>query len=346
MKLITIIIFVFIGFYSKANIGNYRSLQLDSVVTNINKNILKNLDSLHSYIERNAKSDEERVFMYYGVIAIHYKYDHKRAKLSSKKSVEYTPHYTAYKRSGVCRDFAALIKELCDRSNIPCVVAVGRAKVGLLGGIKDFFLRRLNKSNHAWNVIKYDSNWHTVDATWSRVIEVKKKIFIDSTGKKIRSKIKVASREYFNPMYDDVYNKRKAEHPAFYAEPTIYTYKSIYDKKEDRIIFKKNYNYFAVLDSLSSNKYYKFSSEFEDSSAVYSDNTASHYYINVYRDFLKLKRSKYNKLTLEECESHLLELNELDKYLLLKDKKVYFARFDEHRLEVENLIAKFKKKKK
>lgn len=333
------------GFNAKANIGNYRSLQLDSIITNINKQKLRNLDSLHSYIEQYAKTDEERVFMYYGVVAIHYKYDHKRAKLSSKKSVEYTPHYTAYKRSGVCRDFAALIKELCDRSNIPCVVAVGRAKVGLLGGIKDFFLRRLKESNHAWNVVKYDSNWHTVDATWSRVIEVKKNTSIDSTGKKIRSKIKVASRDYFNPIYEDVYNKRKAEHPAFYAEPTIYSYKSMYKKKEERIILKKNYNYFAVLDSLSSNKHYKFSSEFEDSSAVYSSNTASGYYYNVYRDFLKLKRSKYNKLTMEECKSHLIELDELEKYLLLKDKKGYFARFKEHRLEVENTITKLKKKK-
>jgi hypothetical protein len=342
-KILVVTLLLAATFYVRANVGAYRGFQLDSIVTNIDKQVLKNLDSLHHFVDQWAVSNEEKVFMYYGVIAIHYKYDKKRAKLSRKKSVEYTPHYTTYKRKGVCRDFAVLIKELCDRSNIPCVVAVGRSKVNFFKGVIDFFLFKLDDSNHAWNVVKYDANWHIIDATWGYVSEVKKKKYVDENGRIKRAKIKIASRKYYDPMYDDVYSKRKAEHPAYYAESTVYTYKTIYKSKESRVPLDTNYNYNQVLDSLSSNDFFKFSSQYEDSASVYSDNTSSWYYFQIYHDFLKLKRSKFNRLTSLDCEKHLAELDNLERYLLYKEGKS-FAPFSRHRLEVEKKLLKLKKK--
>lgn len=334
------LIFFSVCFSIKANVGRYRSFQLDSIVSVIDKGILKNLDSLHQYVDNHARSDEEKVFMYYGVVAIHYKYDKKRAKLSAKKSTEFTPYYTAYRRKGVCRDFAALIKELCDRSNIPCIVATGRSKVGFFKGISDFFLFKINDSNHAWNVIKYDTYWHIVDATWGYVTEVKKSKYKDKNGRVKKVKVKMVSRDYFDPMYEDVYNNRKSEHPALYAESKVYTYKSMYKKKEARIVLDSNFNYVQTLDSLSSNPFFKFSSEYVDSSKVYSDNSSAAYYYQLYHDFLKLKRSKYNKLTSADCKAHLEELDRLDQYLLFKEGRGFVQRYRKHRMAVESTMKK------
>ncbi len=50
-----------------------------------------------------------------------------------------------------CEGYSKAFKYLCDGSNIPCVVTVGKSFDG---------------TNHAWNQVQLGGNWYNVDVTW------------------------------------------------------------------------------------------------------------------------------------------------------------------------------------
>ena len=84
-----------------SQIPEERLVVLDSMVTNIDRKTIKNLDSLHCVIHRFARTNEERVFMFYGLFAIHYQYDMKRfwqnAKRKYKAIKPLVKHHTGRK---------------------------------------------------------------------------------------------------------------------------------------------------------------------------------------------------------------------------------------------------------
>lgn len=58
----------------------------------------------------------------------------------------------------VCEGYSRAFKVLCDKSNIPCILATGNAKV-----------RRYDKGEaHMWNEVQMeDGKWYAVDVTWN-----------------------------------------------------------------------------------------------------------------------------------------------------------------------------------
>ncbi|HVE61227.1 MAG TPA: transglutaminase domain-containing protein, partial [Chitinophagaceae bacterium] len=64
-------------------------------------------------------------------------------------------------RVAVCDGYARLFKTLCDYAGIRSEIVTGYARTSF-GGVGDKF-----KSNHTWNAVRIDSNWHLVDATWA-----------------------------------------------------------------------------------------------------------------------------------------------------------------------------------
>jgi len=227
------ILFLFLSIYGNSQILEKRRKQLDSLVTNIDKNTLRNLDSLHLYLHSKASNDEERIFMYFGLIAIHYKYDFKRKK--DKTAKEYSVYYIAQKKSGVCRDFAVIFKELCLRSDIPCVLAYGQARGTLWDEIKAGFKKRIKRVNHVWNIVKINNVWRPVDPTWSGIDSIRKYYsYGDNKRKRYAGKVKISNRSYYDKVPMDFYLRRTAIHPAYYCMDNIYTYKTsmkIYSKR-------------------------------------------------------------------------------------------------------------------
>lgn len=340
MRLLSIL--VFLSSFSYAQIIETRKLQLDSIVTNIPQEKLRHLDSLHSFLHSAGNNNEERVFMFYGLFAIHYKYDYKRA--GKGKNIEYTPYYTASKKSGVCRDFAALFKELCDRSKIPCVVAQGRVKVSLLNGIADFFSLRLKKPNHAWNIVKYNNRWHLMDPTWGTVNSVEKYYGEDENGKKkYIGQVEISSRMYYDAPSNYMYNKRNAIHPAFYVSKNVNEYYHVRSKSRRRDDWDSSYNYIAALDSMSNNPYYFFTSEFNDEVYTYSRQKSLSYYIRLEFHELEHKRSKWNPLTVDDCNKHLLDLNRILELLHKQGDFGLDKLFEDHFKDVEKKIQKLMK---
>ena len=65
---------------------------------------------------------------------------------------------TAGSEGPVCEGYARAFKVLCDKINIPCILAVGDAKSS-----KDD-----EPESHMWNEVKMnDGNWYAVDVTWN-----------------------------------------------------------------------------------------------------------------------------------------------------------------------------------
>jgi len=64
-------------------------------------------------------------------------------------------------RVAVCDGYSRLFKTLCDYAGIRSEIVTGYARTGF-GRVGDRF-----KSNHTWNAVRIDSNWHLVDATWA-----------------------------------------------------------------------------------------------------------------------------------------------------------------------------------
>ncbi len=297
-----------------------QQVYLDSIVTYIPKMYLKNLDSLHTYLHDNVSTDYERAYLYYAVFAIHYRYDIARTKLKKKYIKEYTTYYTVYTKKGVCRDFAMLYKELCSRSNIPCIFVVGRVKTNFFGVVKEFSRLNFFTPNHAWNLVKIDSSWKYVDVTWGRVNREIKKSYFLSNGKKEKSKIKIVEGKYFDDSFENFYNKRKAIHPAFYAQDTVFTYKSSFKKIENRKVYNDNYDYEKELQKLYENPYYIYSTTFNQNGHVYSKfKSSGTLNFHILCSPQKLKRSALDPLDKDFHQEHYeflksLKENDLDAF--------------------------------
>lgn len=304
-------------FGALSEISLARQKQLDSFVTNLPREVVRDLDSAHLYMDQFASSEEERVFSFYGFLSIHFKYDTKRA--GGGKVKEYTPYYTCRKRSGVCRDFSYLFKELCDRSGIPCVYANGRAKgpFHFKTWIKEVVLLHPKVANHAWNIVKFNGSWHLMDPTWTEIASVDKYYTYDEKGrKKYVTKAKRPSREYYDSDPAHFYEKRSAMHPAYYTSTEVPTFKTARRKIFKKKHFSEDYDYVTVLDSLGANPYYRFTPDFVDVQDTYAQRYSNNGYEWYYMlSFLELKRTEKNALTIQSCKDYIQELDGIKRYL-------------------------------
>ena len=67
-------------------------------------------------------------------------------------------------RSSVCEGYAGLFKTMCDLAGIECVKISGYAR-GY--GYSVFDDEDVTGTNHAWNAVRIDDEWHLVDVTWN-----------------------------------------------------------------------------------------------------------------------------------------------------------------------------------
>jgi hypothetical protein len=320
----------------------FRIKQLDSLVTNLDKSIIRNLDSVHFHIHQFGRNDFERIFMFYGLIAIHYEYDQERFKQRSR--TPYTHYYTAYNRSGVCNDFARLFKELCDRSNIPCVVATGKVKLTAIETIFQLFVSKKINRRHAWNIVRYNREWHLMDPTWANVSYTEKLYANDSNGKRNNvGKIEVVNRYYFNISSEQLYAKRKAFHPAFYLDSTVYTYKTAWKKSKKKEELFNKYDYDGILSELGTHSYYDLLPKYNAELKYYFKGSKipnSLYYLT---SFIKSKRTRYNPITIEACDAHFEKLKAVQVYL--NSNSGGNINNSNHNIEVENIKKELIRKK-
>lgn len=340
MKIMILALFVFAISCAHAAITPNRQRQLDSLVTNVPATTLKNLDSLHAHLHAAGTTDEERVFMYYGLFGIHFKYD--QARFKAKYTREYTPAYTLSKKRGVCRDFSDLFLELCNRSQIPCVVALGSTKRKWYEVPGEIIHRKWKEPNHAWNIVKFNHEWHLMDVTWSNVKSVEKIYGKDAKGRTIyKCSIKTPLRDFYDASSINFYEGRNAVHPAYYLNSTIYSFKTALRKQHKRKEECLDYPYAQVLDCIAENPIEQQSREFYNTEMLYSKRTGYYYRMGDFMLFTELKRAPHEPLTLEQCKKNLEEFEVMIKFLesefgvsFQQDYLMYLARMNK---EVEKL---------
>jgi hypothetical protein len=329
MQKLILLFFVTVISSVHAAIVPQRQRFLDSLVTNVPANTLKNLDSLHKHLHDAASTDEERVFMYYGLFGIHFKYD--QARFKAKYTREYTPEYTLSKRRGVCRDFAQLFLELCKRSDIPCIVALGSTKKKWYEVPGEIIHRKWKLPNHAWNIVKFNGEWHLMDPTWTKVVSVEKVYGKDAKGKTAyKCSIKSPWRDYYDASSTFFYQDRNAVHPAYYLDSTIYSFKSALRKQSRRKVEVNGYPFAIVLDCIAENPHEQQSAEFFNTEMLYSKRTGFYYRMSEFMQFTDLKRTAEQPLTLEDCQKNYEEFQALITYLeseFDKSFQDYFMRY-------------------
>ncbi len=102
----------------------------------------------------------DRLRAIYTWIAKNISYDLASYRLSDKKS--HPTDEVLKTRKAVCSGYSALFKRLCELAGLKAVVIEGYAK-----GYGYSPFTKFISTNHAWNAVFLDNEWHFVDVTWA-----------------------------------------------------------------------------------------------------------------------------------------------------------------------------------
>lgn len=347
-RIITICILIYFCIIQNVHgqLDEKRKFTLDSLVSFIPKDKLFNLDSVHAFLHRYGQSDEERVWMYYGYLGIYYTYDYKR--YGDRKAPDFSPQYTAQRRKGVCRDYARVFEYLCLKSNIPCLISVGKSPERFFKKFKRYKFQFRSYSNHEWNLVKFNHTWHIIDATWSG-IEKKEKISVwNSKFKKYEQKtIKISSRKYYDGDPMEMSKNHVPIHPAFYLLTEIPTYKmSLKKRKKQKRLdyYASNYDYQTVLDSIDNYEYKYFNTYFNHAVLAYSE----HDYIAFEYDYLASdttwKTARYFQPSLNFYDERIANLKKITDHLTQNCGYDYSYKFEIYKQSMLRKKRKLQKK--
>lgn len=329
--------------YSIASLDSVRQLQLDSIVTNIPKEIRKDLYLLQGYLHKQGYNNEERVWMYFAIFPIYIRYEEKR--MYTRKPKYYTPEYVINKGRGVCRDLSSTFQKLCQLSNIPCIQVVGKTPFRIIPFIKSLLHFVIPTTRHAWCVVRIKGRWMLMDPTWAKVKEIKKYYKLDRDGnKKTIGKCKVVDRSYYdtNPYLCARYHK--PFHAAFYLMNEVPAYKSSfkdsYKKPNKRKLFSESYNYKSELDSLYDNLHPEFSKLMEYGAKEYSGKGSGSYFLLNKMAYHNRMIPRAYKPNLQNYYCHFEELDSLNIYLNKETNYDITSELEAYKYLIDSLYIK------
>lgn len=141
------------------SISNYTKL-----ATRINRDFdsqREKAEAIYFWIANNVSYDVKSL---YNNKNDRYSYTYKTKEQQLKKEQKYidkTAQSTFRRKKAVCEGYSILFKKLCDLTQVECVVITGSSKTknGDIG-------KSPRGSDHAWNAVKLENNWHLIDVTW------------------------------------------------------------------------------------------------------------------------------------------------------------------------------------
>ena len=147
MKCFVIILFPLLSFSQNQS-------ELDSFAINIPDSLTYSPLKLANHINYNFTKTDEKVRVLYVWITSQIKYNEKI--IDSLKNDDLVI-YTLKTRSGICKNYSALLTSLCLLMNIEAYSTLGYTKQ-----------RKIveTKNDHAWNIIKIDKKYYLFDPTW------------------------------------------------------------------------------------------------------------------------------------------------------------------------------------
>jgi len=155
-----IIILVLLSFsFQLSNAQNYTYAQLDSLGKNVPVEYEESIGKLANYFQKTTDNKNAQARLVYSWVAHHIAYDDDA--FNSQVYNDPSAEAVFKSRKAVCAGYSFLFKAICDSLNITCVTIDGFAKAyGFKAGMP------VTGINHSWNAVKYDDQWHLIDATW------------------------------------------------------------------------------------------------------------------------------------------------------------------------------------
>jgi hypothetical protein len=114
------------------------------------------VESLHSQLTMNLKSDEEKLRSFYfwithNIVYDIYEWSHPSNNIEKQRAASVLKN-----KKAVCHGYSELFKSFCDLSAIPCFLVSGYPKKN----------NELVSEGHTWNVVFVNEKWFPIDATW------------------------------------------------------------------------------------------------------------------------------------------------------------------------------------
>ena len=117
------------------------------------------LNLLALRLSAKATTPFEKIWLSYNWIGQHIRYDHKALQPGAEPAV--LPDEVLQRGKALCEGYALLFEALCNRLDIDCRSISGYSKGdGYVPG------QAFTRSDHSWNVVWWQGQWHPVDVTW------------------------------------------------------------------------------------------------------------------------------------------------------------------------------------
>ena len=123
---------------------------------------------LTQQITAGKTTDSSRVEAIYDWLTRNIRYDDdaRKRQRTGDTVLRQEPYNVVALKRAVCMGYAKTLREMCRISGIEAYVVEGFGKA--IDG-------HLAREGHAWNAVKWGSNWHLVDATWDAATPVSNK---------------------------------------------------------------------------------------------------------------------------------------------------------------------------
>ena len=134
---------------------------IDNYASQTPKKMAHDVSTLAKYLTAQAKTETQKVRAFYYWITNNVVYDTQQFFSNKVPTKQIEGIDVLKKQKAVCQGYSQLFKEMCDATRITCYIVSGYSK-----GYGWNSKRKLIKSDHAWNIVKIDSNWYQIDVTW------------------------------------------------------------------------------------------------------------------------------------------------------------------------------------
>ncbi len=313
----------------------------DSIVSTIPVKIKKNALGVHHYLDSLGKTEEEKVWMFYGFIGTYLTYDEKR--FMSNDGLQYTPYTTVQKGKGVCRDFADLFDFFCEKSAISCIKIIGKSPTNFRTKFKRYTHGLFRDIGHEWNMVYVNNTWNLVDPTWSHIEKKTAVPVYDKKGKIIKKiSVKSVSRDYYCASAEFMALTHAPQNPAFYMLAQIPTYKTAF-KKHRQKNYAENFDFNTYLVPKPTLGLEEFNPAFLSPSLEYSESTSEAYFFREELEKITVKRTKYNPFTLQTYQEDSLRAANLYTHMQANFKFAFDIEYNNFLLAHTELKTKFLK---
>jgi hypothetical protein len=155
-----IILLILLNFTYQIGIAqNYSNAQLDSLGKNVPVENEESIVKLANYFQKITTNENYLSRLVYSWVAHHILYDDD--SFNNRVFSDQSAAFVFKSRKAVCAGYSSVFKAICDTLNLPCLSIDGFAKgYGFTSGMA------VTGTNHSWNAVKYDDQWHLLDATW------------------------------------------------------------------------------------------------------------------------------------------------------------------------------------